>query len=262
MSLPQFECRHVGMSYETRNGRVVALDDITFTVGEREFVCLVGPSGCGKTTLIKIIAALLKPTVGEVVFANGRALDGRPRSALVFQEHAVFPWMTVLDNVTFGLEMQGVGRREREERARSFINRVGLSAFARHYPHELSVGMRQRVGIARAFVAGVPILLMDEPFGSLDAQTRLVLQQELLRIWKDDRKVVLYVTHDLDEAVLLGDRVLVMSGRPGRILEEIVVPLGRPRSLDDLGRPDLSAIKWHIWRLIEDEVRRGLLSPQ
>lgn len=259
-SAPRFACHHLGMTYETRNGHVVALDDITFGVDEREFVCLVGPSGCGKTTLLKIIAALQPPTTGEVVFTG--PVNGQPQSALVFQEHAVFPWMSVIDNVAFGLEMQGVGKRERHDRARAFIDRVGLSAFAGHHPHELSVGMRQRVGIARAFVSGVPILLMDEPFGSLDAQTRLVLQQELLRIWKDDRKLVLYVTHDLDEAFLLGDRILVMSGRPGRILEEIPIPLGRPRSMEDLANPEISELKWHVWRLIEAEVRKGLSLPR
>jgi len=153
-----------------------------------------------------------------------------------------------------------VGRRERHDRALGFIQTVGLADFASSYPHELSVGMRQRVGIARAFVADPGMLLMDEPFGALDAQTRLILQEELLRIWRDHRKLVVYVTHDIEEAILLGDRVLVMSGRPGRIREEIRVPLGRPRDLTEDGkRPEVAEIKWHIWKTLEQEVRRNVL---
>jgi NitT/TauT family transport system ATP-binding protein len=227
---------------------------------------VVGPSGCGKTTLLKIVAGLLRPTDGRVEFGiehewwtpeNGRAW---PRNALVFQEHGVFPWMTVADNVAFGLEMRGVARRERRGRARAFLDRVGLGAFADNYPSELSVGMRQRVGIARAFVTDVPILLMDEPFGSLDAQTKLLLQEELLRIWREDRKLVVFVTHDLEEAVRMGDRVLVMTGRPGRIREEIPVTVPRPRS----GVRDprhVAEIAWHIWQLLRDEVRKSFSGP-
>jgi NitT/TauT family transport system ATP-binding protein len=169
--------------------------------------------------------------------------------------------MTVLDNVAFGLEMQRVGQQERNDRARSFIEKVGLASFAHSYPHELSVGMSQRVGIARAFVADAQILLMDEPFGSLDTQTRLVLQEELLRIWKDNQKLIVYVTHDIEEAILLGDRVLVMSGRPGRIREDIPIPLGRPRDLSARDDPEVTEIKWHIWKMLEDEVRKSLWIP-
>jgi NitT/TauT family transport system ATP-binding protein len=255
-----FECQHLSKTYATRNGGVAALEDVTFSVGDHEFLCLVGPSGCGKTTLLKLIAGLLGPTSGQIVFNSG-AKDPPSRCALVFQEHGVFPWMTVLENVAFGLEMQGVGRRAREERALSFVERVGLRPFAGSFPHELSVGMRQRVGIARAFVADRQMLLMDEPFGSLDAQIKLVLQEELLRIWKDYQKAVVYVTHDIEEAVLLGDRVLVMSGRPGRILEEIPIPLGRPRDLVDRDQPAVKEIQWHIWKLLEGEVRTSLGLP-
>jgi NitT/TauT family transport system ATP-binding protein len=166
-----------------------------------------------------------------------------------------------MDNVGFGLEMRRVPRSERRARARSFLERVGLAEFAGRFPHELSVGMRQRVGLARAFVSDVPLLLMDEPFGSLDAQTRLLLQEELLRIWSEDRKLVVFVTHDIEEAILLGDRVLIMSGRPGRILEEIPIPLGRPRPLGAPDRPDVTEVKWHIWHLLESEVRRHLSIP-
>jgi NitT/TauT family transport system ATP-binding protein len=254
------ECQHLNKVYQTRNAVVPALEDMSFSVGEREFVCIVGPSGCGKTTLLKLIAGLMEPTSGRIIF-SAEPLDGRIRSALVFQEHGLFPWMTVLDNVAFGLEMRGVGREERRHRARAFIEKVGLASFAHSYPHELSVGMRQRVGIARAFVADAQILLMDEPFGSLDAQTRLVLQEELLRIWKDHQKLVIYVTHDIEEAVLLGDRVLVMTGRPGNIRQEIQIPLGRPRNLSAREQPEVMEIKWHIWEMLEEEVRKSLWIP-
>lgn len=237
-----------------------ALEDVSFSVREQEFVCIVGPSGCGKTTLLKLIAGLLEPTSGRIVFSAEQA-DDQLQSALVFQEHGLFPWMTVLDNVAFGLEMRGVGREERYDRAQAFIEKVGLAVFANSYPHELSVGMRQRVGIARAFVADAQILLMDEPFGSLDAQTRLVLQEELLRIWKDHQKLVVYVTHDIEEAVLLGDRVLVMTGRPGHIREEILIPLGRPRDLSASEQSDITEIKWHIWKMLKEEVRKSLWIP-
>jgi NitT/TauT family transport system ATP-binding protein len=252
-----FRCEHVSCTFESaRNASLHALDEVTFEVRPHEFVCVVGPSGCGKSTLLRIIAGLLEPSHGTVRFdAAGR--DSRGLTDLVFQEHGVFPWLNVLDNVAFGLEMHGVGRAERRERALAYVDRVGLAAFARHYPGELSVGMRQRVGIARAFVSGAPILLMDEPFGSLDAQTRRVLQEELLRTWQRDRKVVLFVTHDIEEAVTLADRVLVMTGRPGHIRDEIEVQAERPR---DAVRPtaSLNDIRWHIWRLLEEEVRDGL----
>jgi NitT/TauT family transport system ATP-binding protein len=253
----RFEAQGLSREFRGRNGVVQALKDVSFSAAEREFLCIVGPSGCGKTTLLKIIAGLLEPTTGQVIFRE-EAPANRPRTAMVFQEHGLFPWMTVLENVAFGLEMQRVAWRERDDRARSFIEKVGLASFANSYPHELSVGMSQRVGIARAFVADAQVLLMDEPFGSLDTQTRLVLQEELLRIWKDYQKLVVYVTHDIEEAILLGDRVLVMSGRPGRIQEDIPIPLGRPRDLSARDDLEVTDIKWHIWKMLEDEVKRSL----
>jgi NitT/TauT family transport system ATP-binding protein len=251
-----FECRSVGKVYKGAGGPVTALEDASFSVHDGEFVCIVGPSGCGKTTLLRIIAGLAQPSSGDIIH-DGAEADGRLRNALVFQEHGLFPWMTTLDNVAFGLEMRGVGRAERRCRALEFVRRMGLAHFAGAYPHELSVGMRQRVGIARAFLADPVMLLMDEPLGSVDAQTRRVLQEELLRIWQEHRKLVVYVTHDIEEAVLLGDRVLVMSGRPGRILQDIEVPLGRPRDLEQAS-PQVDELKWHIWKMLEKEVRRGL----
>jgi NitT/TauT family transport system ATP-binding protein len=249
------------MHYKTRNGGVVqALEDVSFSVEPAEFVCVVGPSGCGKSTLLKLLAGLAELTSGQLVFA-GSPPAPRPRNALVFQEHGLFPWMTVLDNVAFGLEMQGVARAVRSDRAREFLGGVGLEGFIHSYPHELSVGMRQRAAIARAFLTDPELLLMDEPLSALDAQTKLVLQEELLRIWKDHQKMVVYVTHDIQEAVLLGDRVLVMSGRPGCIREELRIPLGRPRDLRDRDQPAVRQITWHIWEAIEDEVRQGFAVP-
>ena len=175
---------------------------------------------------------------------------------MVFQDLGLFPWMSVLDNVALGLEIQGVGRRERQARASVFLARVGLASFIHSFPHELSGGMRQRVAILRAFLSDPQVLLMDEPFGSLDTQTRLVMQEELLRVWKDYHKTVIYVTHDIDEAILLGDRILVMSGRPGSIRADIPVEFGRPRQLADRDRPDLVSLHWQIWKIIEDEVRK------
>jgi NitT/TauT family transport system ATP-binding protein len=256
----EFRFEHLTKVYPTSNGGICALEDVTFSVGAEEFVCIVGPSGCGKTTLLKILAGLVAPTSGTLEFAGG--VSDQPRAALVFQDHGLFPWMTVLDNVAFGLEMRGVSRRERHERARSFIDKVGLGGFARSYPHQLSGGMQQRVGIVRAFVSNPRVLLMDEPFGALDAQTRLVLQDELLRIWRHDRKVVVHVTHDIEEAVRLGDRVLVMTGRPGRIQEDLAVPLERPREATGGAAPRMAEIRWHIWKILEHEVRKGLWVPQ
>lgn len=236
-----------------RRGRLDVLSDLTFRIDPGEFVCLVGPSGCGKTTLLRILAGLVEPRGGHVVFEGPVPPDGRPRSSLVFQDHAAFPWMPVVDNVAFGLEMEGMPRRRRLDVARAYLDRVGLASFADHYPHQLSVGMRQRVGIGRAFVASSPLLLMDEPFGSLDAQTKRVLQRELLRVWHEHRKTVVFVTHDVEEAVLLGDRVLVLTRRPGRVREEIRVPWKRPRDLS-LGQEEVRDVVRRVWGLIEAEV--------
>ena len=251
------ECLNLTKTYRTRTGEIQALSDVSFQINDGEFVCIVGPSGCGKTTLLKIIAGLLHPTTGDIIF-EGYPTNGRPKSALVFQDHGLFPWMTVIDNVAFGLKMQGVERKERVDRSLNFIERVGLAAFANNYAHELSIGMRQRVGIARAFVAGTPVLLMDEPFGSLDAQTKIVLQEELLKIWKDFQKIVVYVTHDIEEAILLSDRILVMTARPSTIKSDIAIPLKRPRKINDEQEAIFSKIKWEIWDMLKDDVRHSM----
>ena len=256
----RLECQRISKSYEGANGALSVLEDATFSVEDHEFVTIVGPSGCGKTTLLKLIARLIEPTSGQIAITESAA-NGRPQSALVFQDHGLFPWMSVLDNVAFGLEMHGVARPERLDRASAFVERVGLTQFANSYPHQLSVGMQQRVGIIRAFVTDPPMLLMDEPFGALDSQTRIVLQEELLRIWRDQRQIVLFVTHDLDEAVRLSDRILVMTGRPGRICEEIPVQIARPRELSQQEPAEVAEIKWHVWELLKHEVRKNLWIP-
>jgi NitT/TauT family transport system ATP-binding protein len=250
-------CKQISKIYQTRNGGIAAISDVSFQIKEGEFLCIVGPSGCGKTTLLKIIAGLLQATTGEVTFEGG-VPDEKPKRSLVFQDHGLFPWMTVLENVAFGLKMQGVKRKERNSRSLDFIDRVGLSPFANNFAHELSIGMRQRVGIARAFVSGAPILLMDEPFGSLDAQTKLALQIELLKIWKEFQKIVLYVTHDIEEAIRLGDRILVMSARPATICAEIPVLLKRPRKPSEQQDAMMSKIKWDIWNMLKHDVRQNV----
>lgn len=252
-----FTCIQIAKTYTSRRGPVAALAALDLQAADEEFVCIVGPSGCGKTTLLKIIAGLIPPSQGRVEHAAGSGLP----SALVFQDQGLFPWMNVLDNVAFGLEAQGIPPAERRAQAADFLRRVGLDDFARRYPHELSGGMRQRAAILRAFLANPRLLLLDEPFGGLDSQTRLVMQDELLRLWRMHPKSVVYVTHDIEEAILLGDRVVVMSGRPGRILQDIPIRLERPRAPALRDHPEVLEIRWQIWKLIEDEVRKDLHIP-
>jgi NitT/TauT family transport system ATP-binding protein len=262
-----FEVHEITKDYGEGSSRTTALAGVSFTARGAEFVSIVGPSGCGKTTLLKIIAGLIEPSSGRISFESGATSSGpsfrkKLRTSLVFQDHGLLPWYDVLENVALGLRFVSDDRNAAREKARHFITQVGLERFLRHHPHELSIGMRQRVGIARAFVADPEILLLDEPFGSLDAQTKLVLQQELLRIWQEHRKLVVHVTHDIEEAILLSDRSVVMSGRPGRIREEIAVPFPRPRTLDVLGTAEATEIRQRVWSILEEEVRRSLWVPR
>ena len=225
------ECVGVGKTYAGKSGPVEALRGIDIACGEGEFVCLLGLSGCGKSTLLQMIAGLEAPTAGRISVA-GRVLDGpSPATSVVFQDHGLFPWMTVRANVEFNLKARGEARAARRARGEEMLALTGLSAFAGRYPHELSGGMRQRVGIARALTTRPLALLMDEPFGALDAQTRGQMQAELLSIWAGQRTTVLFVTHSIDEAIFLADRVLVFTPRPGRLSDEVVVDLPRPRDL-------------------------------
>ncbi|MDR7607405.1 MAG: ABC transporter ATP-binding protein [Armatimonadota bacterium] len=251
----RFESVH--KTYRRRDGtEVPALAGVDLAVASSEFVSLVGPSGCGKSTLLLIAAGLLPPTSGRVVFEGDAG--GRPRTAVVFQEFALFPWRTVLDNVAFGLEVRGVGRAERLERAAALVRQVGLSGFESRYPHELSGGMRQRVGIARALCVDPAVLLMDEPLSALDAQTRQLLQEDILRLWETTRKTVLYVTHNIQEAVFLSDRVVVMSRRPGRVREVLSVPFPRPRTEALLADPEFGRFCHRIWSSLKEEARAAL----
>lgn len=253
----QLRLCHVSKAYASSRGTVDALDDVSFAAAAGEFLAIVGPSGCGKSTLLRLVAGLLAPENGTITFDGWPVL---PRRRLVFQEHGLFPWMTVVENVAFGLEMDGVPSRARRLRAAAQLEAMGLGRFLDHYPHELSGGMCQRAAIARAFLTEPDILLMDEPLRALDAQMRLVIQGELLALWQARRPVVLYVTHDIEEALLLGDRVLVMSGQPGHIRADIPSPFERPRDLTGRGNVDLGELKWCIWNMLEQEVIRGMQS--
>ena len=228
-----------------------ALDDLEFFVAPQEFVCLVGPSGCGKTTVLRLMAGLIAPDAGRVLVNDKPVAGPGPERAMVFQQPTLLPWATVLSSVAFGLELRGVPKLERETIARRLIAMVGLDAFESHYPRELSGGMQQRVGLARALAVNPDILLMDEPFASVDAQTRRSLQDELLRLHAETRKTIVFVTHDIDEAVRLGDRVLVMSPRPGRIREAVTVGLPRPRTGDESESESASRLKAHLWARLQ-----------
>lgn len=244
-----------GVKRRFPNG-VEALDSFDLDIAEGEFVCLVGPSGCGKSTFLRIVAGLLTPSDGSVSIQPRRT--DRPAVAMVFQDYSIYPWKTVLANVRVGLDLAGVKKREGNERARHWLVRCGLGDFIDAYPNTLSGGMRQRVSIARALAVEPEILLMDEPFAALDAQLRTVLQDELLDLWQSDRRTVLFVTHSLEEAILLGDRVVVMSARPGRLVADIPVPFERPRTGELRGAPEFAALEQQIWDVLRGEVDRSL----
>ncbi len=227
-----------------------ALENINFNVEDGEFVCLLGPSGCGKTTLLRIVAGLETHTSGEITL-NGAPITGPdPKRGMVFQQYSLFPWRTVIDNITFGLEMQGVGKGEARKQVEKYLDLVGLEQFKNSYPHELSGGMQQRAAIARALANEPEVLLMDEPFGALDAQTRNILQDELLKIWEQKHVTFLFVTHSVDEAVFLSDRIVVMTSRPGRVKEIINVELPRPRSRTS---PEANLLRDKVLKLLEQE---------
>ena len=249
----------VSKTYTDPAGRMVdALADVTFTVEAEEFVALLGPSGCGKSTLINLIGGLLTPTAGQVWFDGDRPA-GRTITAMVFQEFALFPWRTVQKNVELGLEEAGVPAAERTRRARHYVELTGLAGFETRYPHQLSGGMRQRVGIARALAVEPAVLLMDEPFSALDAQTRQLMQEELLAIWERTRKTILYVTHNIQEAVYMADRVVVLSRRPGQVLAEMKIDLDRPRTDTMTGEPAFVQAAERIWGLIKVQAREALI---
>jgi NitT/TauT family transport system ATP-binding protein len=253
------EIRNVTKTWarERTGETVLALDGIDLRVERGEFLILLGPSGCGKSTLLQIIGDLESPSSGQFVFTGQDG--GRKPTTMVFQEYALFPWRTVLDNIAFGPEMRGVGREERYASARRYIQLVHLDGFETRYPHELSGGMKQRVALARALNNDPDMVLFDEPLAALDAQTRRVLQNELVRIWQATGKTFIYVTHSLDEAILLGDRVVVMTARPGRIKEIVLLSMPRPRALT---RPaEVQALE-RLENLLKEEVSRALAEEE
>ena len=257
--MAQTKLQAVGLRHEyyqpRTGGRLLALDQINLEVNEGEFVTIVGPSGCGKTTFINLCDGLLKPTAGHITI-DGKTVTGPGIDrGMVFQDSCLMPWRTVLKNVIFGLECQGLDNPEGVERARGFIKLVGLQGFEDHYPHELSGGMQQRCNLARALTVDPKILIMDEPFAALDAQTRSFMQLELLRIWAETKKTVIFVTHMIAEAVLLSDRVIVFSHRPGTIRSEFDIALPRPRNMDIKSDPQFLHLENQIWKLIEQEVK-------
>jgi NitT/TauT family transport system ATP-binding protein len=245
---------NLNKKYVSHGSVTSALVDINLRIEEGEFVCLLGPSGCGKSTLLKIIAGLIPATSGRITI-NGQPVSGPgPERAVVFQDYALFPWMTVRDNVEFGLEARRLPVAERREVSSRLLKVVGLSDFAERFPHQLSGGMKQRVSIARALAVDPSLLLMDEPFGALDAQTRHLLQDELLRIWREYRKTVVFVTHSIEEAIYLSDRIVVMTARPGRVKQIVVVSEARPR---DMASADMNQRQREVRAVLNEEIARA-----
>ncbi len=249
--------------YQPRTGgRLLALDNVNLSVEDGEFVCIVGPSGCGKTTFINIADGLLKPTAGKIMLDGKEVMEPGTDRAMVFQDPCLLPWRTVFKNVIYGLECRGHDGQAEKERARSFIKLVGLGGFEDHYPHELSGGMQQRCNLARALTVDPEILIMDEPFAALDAQTREIMQQELLRIWGAARKTVLFITHQINEAIYLADRVIIFGSRPGRVKDALKVDIPRPRQLSAKRDKKFLEYEDYVWGQIEEEVKKTMVADQ
>ena len=255
VNAPRLQVDKVSLSYRKPDGGTfTALQEVSFEVPDQQFAVLVGPSGCGKSSLLYLTAGLAEPTSGEI-YVGGQQVEGPGADrGMVFQSYTLFPWLTVRQNVEFGLKRRGMPAAQRKDIVDYYVNEVGLSGFADNYAKQLSGGMMQRVAIARALANDPQILLMDEPFGALDSQTRLQMQQLLLRVWGNSKKTVLFVTHDIDEAILLGDRVYVMGARPGRIKQILDVPIERPRNLDMVMERSFIEMKREIFGLLHDDL--------
>jgi taurine ABC transporter, ATP-binding protein len=252
-SIVKLKIENVYKEYNTRKGKTVALNGINLDIKENEFICVVGPSGCGKSTLLNAIAGLHEPTSGSI-YLDGNLIKGTGvERGVVFQQYALFPWRTVLKNVMFGLEIKKTPKDEAKKIAMKYIKSVGLEGFEHAYPKELSGGMKQRVAIARAYAVNPEVLLLDEPFGALDAQTRVQLQQELLTTWEQDKKTCFFITHDVDEAVILAQRVVIMSARPGRIKRIVDIDIPYPRTQDIKTSPKFIELKNEIWNEVYKE---------
>jgi NitT/TauT family transport system ATP-binding protein len=254
MQPAKLQVSNVTMKFRTRRGaEVVAVDNLSLAVADREFISIVGPSGCGKSTLLRVIAGLVEPSAGEV-FLDGRRIDGpSAERGMVFQSYTLFPWLTVRGNVEFGSHLKMLPAAQRTKTAQAYIEMIGLKGFEHHYPKELSGGMMQRVAIARALANDPEVLLMDEPFGALDAQTRIIMQELLVNLWQRTPKTILFVTHDIDEAIFLSERVYMMTARPGRIKQVLDVDLPRPRSLDLITSPVFIEMKRAVLDSIKEE---------
>lgn len=258
MSTPLIEARSVFKTFDTRQGELCALQDFSLQIHSGEVVCIVGASGCGKSTLLNILAGFTPPSSGEVLL-EGRQITGvEPRCGMIFQDYALFPWLTVRGNVAFGPRLKGVDRGERRRRAQRWIDMVGLQGFEDAYPGELSGGMQQRVALSRALANEPDVLLCDEPFAALDAMTRQIMQQELLKIVQESGKTVLFITHSIDEALILSDRLVVMSARPGRVKAMYRNDLPRPRMLDVQITHHFLELKREVWDLVQEEVMGSL----
>jgi NitT/TauT family transport system ATP-binding protein len=245
---PMISIRSVSKTYDSSRGPVTSLQDVDLDVAQGEFVTLVGPSGCGKSTMLNLVAGLLRPTAGQVL-VDGKPVEGPgPDRGVIFQQYALFPWLTARENVEFGLRLQGLKKKQRRERAEQYLELVGLGRFASSLPKELSGGMKQRCAIARAYAVHPSLLLMDEPFGALDALTRVQMQDDLLSTWQQERRTVLFITHDVDEAVYLAGRVVVMSPGPGRISDVVDVPLPYPRTEEMRLSAQFAQIRGRVWR--------------
>ncbi|WP_431800454.1 ABC transporter ATP-binding protein [Halobacillus andaensis] len=254
MASSKISIRQLTKVFYKKGNSVTALKDISIDIKDGEFICLIGPSGCGKTTLLRILADLEMPSIGE--FTIDQHKEGRPLQSMVFQERGVIPWLTVEENVAFGLKMRHLPKNYIKERTTYYLEKVGLDRFAKLYPKELSGGMKQRVSIARAFANDPEILLMDEPFAALDEQNKFILQEELLNIWSETKKTVLFITHSIDEALLLSDRILLMSSQPGQIIDEKVIDLPRPRNMEQVrADPAMARHFVEIWKHLHDEVQ-------
>ena len=252
--IPKVQIKDVKKIYEGRNGQTIALNGANLDIYDNEFICVVGPSGCGKSTLLNIIAGLHEATSGEVLVDGVKVEGTGVDRGVVFQQYALFPWLTVKKNVMFGLKLKkGMTEEEREATAMKYIKMVGLEKFVDSYPKELSGGMKQRVAIARAYAVNPSLLLMDEPFGALDAQTRTQLQTELLKTWEEEKKTCFFITHDVEEAILLASRVVVMSARPGRIKEVIDIDIPYPRNQETKMLPRFTELKNYIWQNVYKE---------
>ncbi len=257
---PRLCITDVSLQYPARagGGAIVALDRVSLNVADKEFAVIVGPSGCGKSSLLYLTAGLQTPSYGEILAGDVPVRGAGVDRGMVFQGYTLFPWLSVRDNVEFGLKLRKLPAAERQKIVDHYLDEVGLRKFADHLPNQLSGGMKQRVAIARALANDPQILLMDEPFGALDSQTRSSMQQLLLRVWQNAQKTVLFVTHDIDEAILLGDRVHVMTAHPGRIKEVVDIPLPRPRDLSIVMEPEFIRLKRHILHLLHAEEREAI----